>query len=186
MKIIKTKKDLPFFKWDNEWVDMLSSKNQKAIIAALEEIYEIDSKLYSDIQLEAMLNNLNEVMKQTPELERITMINGEEYGLIPDFYRISFGELIDLEKFYLDKNYIGVFSILYRKITSRKGDKYTIEKYDAELNDNMNDISIALFESTMAFFFKSFHLLNQRFPPFTLKVIRQTKIRHWNKKNKMI
>ena len=60
------------------------------------------------------------------------MFEGDKYGFIPDLSKLTTGEYIDLENY--TKNPIAnlhtIMSILYRKITFERGNRYAIENYD--------------------------------------------------------
>lgn len=60
--------------------------------------------------------------------------DNEEYGFIPNLSKLTTGEYIDLESYCKDpiENLHTIMSILYRKITFTRGERYAIEKYDPE------------------------------------------------------
>ena len=58
-------------------------------------------------------------------------LGGVEFGFIPDLENISFGEYIDAEKYLSDWSTMhNAMAVLYRPIVKKKGEKYTIEKYE--------------------------------------------------------
>jgi hypothetical protein len=65
-----------------------------------------------------------------PFINRFTLGN-TEFGFIPDLENISFGEYIDAEKYLSDWSTMhNAMAVLYRPIVKKKGEKYTIEKYE--------------------------------------------------------
>lgn len=72
--------------------------------------------------------------REVSKHERIITLNGVEYGFIPDWEAFSAGEWIDMETYTKDfwKTAHKAMSILYRPITQKWGDKYSIEKYTAK------------------------------------------------------
>lgn len=66
--------------------------------------------------------------------KRIITLDGVEYGFVPDWEDFSVGEWIDLETYTNDfwKTAPKAMSILYRPITRKWGDKYTVADYTAK------------------------------------------------------
>ena len=73
-------------------------------------------------------------------LQKIININGKEYGFEPNLSQMSYGAYVDISKFgqlTIDDNWAKIMSILYRPITDKKGDMYTIEAYKGEIDDKL-------------------------------------------------
>ena len=65
-------------------------------------------------------------------LVRFVTIGGVEYGFEPNLSRMAYGAYVDIaqyEELTIDKNWGKIMNILYRPVTSKKGDLYTIEPY---------------------------------------------------------
>ena len=76
---------------------------------------------------------LVKILNEEPKLVYRFTVGDIEYGLIPDWNRITFGEYLDLVK--LDKgieDIATIMAIMYRPIIKRKKDKYSILRYDIE------------------------------------------------------
>ncbi len=60
--------------------------------------------------------------------------NGEEYGFCPNLSNITTGEYIDLESYCKEpiENLHIIMSILYRKITFKRNERYAIEDYNPD------------------------------------------------------
>lgn len=71
-----------------------------------------------------------EVSKHQP----ILTLDGVEYGFIPDWEKFSAGEWIDMETYTKDfwKTAHKAMAILYRPITRKLGDKYSVAEYTAQ------------------------------------------------------
>jgi hypothetical protein len=66
-------------------------------------------------------------------LQRIVRIGNKEYGFEPNLSQISYGAYADISKFgelTINDNWAKIMSILYRPITDRKADMYTIKPYE--------------------------------------------------------
>jgi hypothetical protein len=65
-------------------------------------------------------------------LQRFITVNGVEYGFEPNLSKMAYGAYVDIaqyEELTIDKNWGKIMNILYRPITSKKGELYTIEPY---------------------------------------------------------
>lgn len=73
-------------------------------------------------------------------LQRIIKIDGKEYGFEPNLSQMSYGAYVDISKFgqlTIDDNWPKIMSILYRPVTEKKGDMYSIEAYKGEIDDKL-------------------------------------------------
>ena len=72
--------------------------------------------------------------REVSKHERILTLDGKEYGFIPDWEKFSAGEWIDMETYTKDfwKTAHKAMSVLYRPITQKWGDKYTVAEYTAQ------------------------------------------------------
>lgn len=77
--------------------------------------------------------HLSKILEEKYQLTHTLSFKGIDYGFIPDLENITVGEAADLDMHLKDvKDYHKAMSILYRKITSKKGDKYLIEDYTSK------------------------------------------------------
>ncbi len=131
----------------------------------LKTFYGLDTKTIRLLKLEqiellvsAITNVLNE---PAPELKIHITYKDKQYGLIPDFSKVTYGTLIDLDDRYKEKDIISIMSILYRPI---KGKINRLGQYDIEdymgYNNTFEDITIDITESVMGFFVQSYQQLN--------------------------
>jgi hypothetical protein len=74
------------------------------------------------------------------ELQRIVNIGGVEYGFEPNLSQIAYGAYADITRYdtiTIDKNWPKIMSILYRRITVKKGDRYQIEAYTGDIDETL-------------------------------------------------
>jgi hypothetical protein len=93
-------------------------------------------------------------------LQRFVTINGIEYGFEPNLSKMSYGAYVDIaqyEELTIDKNWGKIMNILYRPVTSKKGDLYTIEPYTGKDDwDKWLDVSMHIHWGGL-FFFVNLH-----------------------------
>jgi len=73
-------------------------------------------------------------------LQKIIHIDGKEYGFEPNLSQMSYGAYVDISKFAqltIDDNWAKIMSILYRPVTKKQGDMYSIEGYKGEIDDKL-------------------------------------------------
>jgi len=80
--------------------------------------------------LNDLIKHFETLFKSKPQFQNRFKIGQTEFGFIPDFENISWGEYIDLEA-NLSKweTMHKAMAVMYRPITKTKGDKYDIESY---------------------------------------------------------
>lgn len=121
---------------------------------ALDIFYGINSKHYTNMKvkdIELVINALNKALEQKIKLIRRFEMGGIEYGIIPDFDNMTFGEFVDLDKYSeLDKQH-RLMSILYRPINDRFAQTYSIQPYDGS-SEIMGNMPLGIALSAMDFF----------------------------------
>jgi hypothetical protein len=83
------------------------------------------------------------INKVDHELIPIVEWKGVKYGFEPNLSQMSYGSYLDISKYdtlAIDDNWVKIMNILYRPITQRTGEMYSIEPYTAEI-DNTAEIS---------------------------------------------
>ena len=91
-------------------------------------------------------------------LTKIIEIDGVEYGMHPNLSEITLGEYADLETFMgedLQKNLPEIMAILFRPVTAKEGDVYTIEAYDGDITmraEKMRKMKADQVQSALVFF----------------------------------
>jgi len=70
-------------------------------------------------------------------LQRLITIGGVEYGFEPNLSKMAYGAYADVSKYNsisIDDNWAKIMNILYRPVTNKKGDMYSIQTYTGEEN----------------------------------------------------
>ena len=95
----------------------------------------VKKMLYSDLLdimniIKGMLNN----EPSKTDFKKMFMFKEQEYGFVPNLSAISTGEYIDLEAYTKEpvKNLHNIMSILYRPVTNKVNERYTIENYNPD------------------------------------------------------
>ena len=91
---------------------------------------------YNDlIEIMDILKKMIDTEPNKEQFRKTFVFKDDEYGFCPNLSAITTGEYIDLEAYCKDdpiKNLHVIMSILYRKITFSRGDRYAIEEYNPE------------------------------------------------------
>jgi hypothetical protein len=127
-----------------EFIAMKEKSNDEEFIAQkmiqifcgmkLGEVAKIKMK-----HLNELIAHFTKVFSEKPQLIRKFKIKDIEFGFIPKFDDISFGEYVDLENYMKDwKTYHKALSVMYRPIKNTNKDKYDIVDY--EPNEDMQDL----------------------------------------------
>ena len=100
-------------------------------------------------------NILGDMFEQKPQLKKRFVLNGVEYGFIPNLDDMTLGEYVDLDT-YISKwdDMHKAMAVLYRPIETSLGNKYTIEKYTGENQDTMKEIPLDIVFGSMLFFYR--------------------------------
>lgn len=130
---------------------------------------------YSTIQ--HIANLLNE---KTDLVQRFSLRGTDdvvvEFGLIPNFDKMSYGEFIDLEKYMFDnKNYHKAMAVLYRPVKFKSKDKYLIHDYKGTeyMADVMRDAPLDAALSARVFFYRLATKLGNYTMAYTLKELQE-------------
>jgi hypothetical protein len=113
------------------------TKEAEETIAALSDM---PKKLIKELPLRDVAVIMGKVAElqgeQETALKKTFEIEGVEYGMHPNLDALTLGEYADLETFIkngLEKNMPEVMAVLFRKVTERNGEAYTIEAYDGDI-----------------------------------------------------
>ena len=90
---------------------------------------------YSDLlEIMQIIKSLIDTEPDKEEFKKVFIFNKEEYGFVPNLSKITTGEYIDLENYCKEpiKNLHTIMSILYRKITFKRNERYAIEPYNPD------------------------------------------------------
>lgn len=133
---------------------------------SVEDIKKISSKDFIDIS-----NQLTNVLKETPtHIERF-IINGVEFGFIPNLENITAGEYIELDTLFKDEEtYLEQMAVMYRPVVSKHKNLYRIEPFESteKHKDIMIAAPISAYLGSKVFFC---NLLNELLESFQLFLI---------------
>jgi len=123
----------------DKWVKLISKKEKTKSEEAVEIINtlsDIPRKLIKELGIQdiAVILKRISILQQNADnnLNRIIKINDVEYGFHPNLEEITLGEYADIETYLkngLENNLTRLLAILYRPITEKDKDNYSIEAY---------------------------------------------------------
>lgn len=123
------------------------------------DVREVRKLPYSLV--ESILGNISELFKQDTPLTRSFKLkdsegNIVEFGFIPDLHKMSYGEFVDAEKYFIDFNQMHkLMAVMYRPITFRgSSETYLIEDYKGTeyLSDIMLEAPVSVAIGMRVFF----------------------------------
>ena len=158
--------------------EKVNTKENKDSVFLLQKMVEIFCNIELDLtrqikynDLLDIVNHLNDLLKQEPELITTFKIDNVQYGFIPDLENITLGEYIDLDNYLGDwKNMHKAMSVMYRPVTLQKDNRYLIEDYQGSIYaDKMLKSPLSVPISSMVFFYH----LNKELLNYTLKYLNK-------------
>ena len=90
---------------------------------------------YKDLlEIMAIIKKMIDTEPSKLNFRKVFIFNKDEYGFCPNLSGISTGEYIDLENYCKEpiENLHIIMSILYRKITFKRNERYAIEPYNPD------------------------------------------------------
>jgi len=109
---------------------------------------------YKDVN--EITTNLSELFTHKYELKKTFKLGNTEFGFIPNLDDITFGEYSDLDKYITDWDMMhNAMAVLYRPITNKIKDKYSIEDYNGSYTycDVMKYAPVDVVLGAMVFFY---------------------------------
>lgn len=99
-----------------------------------------------------MMTELLEMIGGKHQFEPIVEYNGVEYGFVPSLEELTLGEYVDLDDYLTDMDMLHkTVGVLYRPITQKLGQRYTIEPYQP--NDGYKDFPLGVALGALVFFY---------------------------------
>ena len=135
---------------DNTDENFLASKMIEIFCGiSLKEAYTLKAK-----DVHRITGILADMFEQKPHIKTRFVLNGIEYGFIPNLDDMTLGEYVDLDT-YLGKwqQVEKAMAVLYRPIINTYKNKYTIEEYKAEGQDVYKDMPMDIVLGSMLFFY---------------------------------
>ena len=90
---------------------------------------------YKDLlEIMSIIKTMIDTEPKEEEFRKTFIFKEEEYGFVPNLSKLSTGEYIDLETYCKQpiENLHIIMSILYRKITFKRNERFAIENYDPD------------------------------------------------------
>jgi hypothetical protein len=114
----------------------------------LNEVIKIPLKQFEDI-----IFTIGKALEETPKHVQRFMMNGVEYGFIPNFDNVTTAEYVDLDT-YIDTDVLKAMMVMYRPINQTFGkDLYNIKEYNGTDGfEIMNDAPASVFLGAKVFF----------------------------------
>jgi hypothetical protein len=98
---------------------------------------------------------LTEMFEQKPKLKQRFVMNGVEYGFVPNLDDMTLGEYIDLDTYLGNWEKMEIaMNVLYRPIENKLKDKYTIKEYTAENPEIMQNMPMDAVLGSILFFYR--------------------------------
>jgi hypothetical protein len=102
----------------------------------------------------AICSILVDMFNEQPPLKKHFILDGKEYGFIPNLEDISFGEYVDLDNYLSDWDMMDkAMEVLYRPVKLRHGKRYSIEEYKAIDTGVMKDMPLDAALGAVLFFY---------------------------------
>jgi hypothetical protein len=159
--LIDSWSDVTLKKWI-ELIDIETGSKTKEAEETIAAFSDIPKMLVKELQLKdvaVIMEKIAELQtKQSGILKKVIEIDGIEYAMHPDLNSLTLGEYADIEIFIkngLEKNMAELMAVLFRPITERNGDVYTIEAYDGEITlraEEMKKMAAEQVQSCLVFF----------------------------------
>ncbi len=184
-KLISKWSDVTLEKW-LKLIDFHEGSKSKEAEETIAAVSNIPKDLIKQLELKdvaIIMGKIAELQsKQDSSLKRIVEIDGKEYGFHPDLDSITLGEYADIETFIkndIEKNLPELCAVLYRPITEKKNDVYTIEAYDGNIKirtEEMKKMSAEQVQSALRFFFALGKELLLTLPSFLTERLKEMKM----------
>ena len=97
--------------------------------------FVVKKMAYKDLlEIMGIIKTMIDTEPDKEEFRKTFMFKKEEYGFVPNLSGTSTGEYIDLENYCKNpiENLHIIMSILYRKVTFKRNERYTIESYNPD------------------------------------------------------
>jgi len=182
-KLINKWSEVTLEKW-LKLVKLESGSKSKEAVETITALSNIPRQLVNELTVKdvaVIMEKLSEVqLKQNSSLCRIIEVEGVEYGFHPDLDEITLGEYADIETFIkngIENHLPDLMAVLYRPITDKKNDVYTIEAYDGNIrmrSETFKNMKAEEVQSAMVFFWVFVNELFQILPLYLMDRLKET------------
>tara|TARA_R100000781_G_scaffold13902_1_gene11852 strand:+ start:470 stop:1111 length:642 start_codon:yes stop_codon:yes gene_type:complete len=181
-KLISKWSDVTLEKW-LKLIDLETGSKTKEAAETIAALSDIPKQLIKELSIKdvaVIMSRIAELQqKQDSSLKRIIEINGVEYGFHPDLDSITLGEYADIETFIkngIETQLAKMMAVLYRPITEKKGNIYTIEAYDGDIRmrtQEMKQMSAEQVQSALVFFWHLGKELSLILPSYLMERLKE-------------
>ena len=127
------------------------------------------------------IQHLSNILNSKPELVKTFKMTGTddvtvEFGLIPNFDKMSYGEFVDLEKYlFVDKDFHRAMAVMYRPVKLKSQGSYLIHDYKGTeyLAEVMKSTPLDVALAARVFFYRLATKLSNFTMAYTLKELQQ-------------
>ena len=159
-------------------IDLETGSKTKEAEETITALSDIPKKLVKELPLRdaaLIMSKIAELQsEQDTVLKKVFEIEGVEYAMHPNLDDITLGEYADIESFIkdgLEKNLPELMAVLFRPVTERNGDAYTISAYDGNITiraEEMKKMSAEQVQSALVFFYHLGSVFSKTLPLFLL------------------
>ena len=186
--IPETLRDIKLSQWQR-YIEILEKNKDAELTGFLEKkllgiFCEVELKDIDRIGLSVFDNtiqHLSNILNSKPELVKTFKMTGTddvtvEFGLIPNFDKMSYGEFVDLEKYlFVDKDLHRAMAVMYRPVKLKSKGSYLIHDYNGTeyLAEVMKNTPLDVALSARVFFYRLATKLSNFTMAYTLKELQQ-------------
>ena len=143
-----------FAKLDGKLEDTHDTAIQLKIVEIFCKVPEIVVRNMKATDIAEVCEIINTMFDTNHQLINKFSLGGVDYGFIPELDDMTFGEYMDLDTFIGDNdNLHRAVNVLFRPIEHKRGTRYTIKDYDADISDNAKDFPLDVVLGAIVFFY---------------------------------
>ena len=143
-----------FAKLDGTLEDTHDTAIQLKIVEIFCKVPEIVVRNMKATDIAEVCEIINTMFNTNHQLINKFSLGGVDYGFIPELDDMTFGEYMDLDTFIGDNdNLHRAVNVLFRPIEHKRGTRYTIKEYDADISDNAKDFPLDVVLGAIVFFY---------------------------------
>ena len=182
---IKTLRDVSLRNYQT--LQQLENPSNTDVLKTLFGYSEKDIRAMKQNDLDDMVKQITSLFDEENELCNILQINDTEFGFIPKLDDITYGENTDVSNYINDWGTMHkAMAVLYRPITSKLGDRYSIAKYEGteKYAELMKDAPLDVVLSMIVFFYDLTKELLNCIPSYLQKTtLTKELLSHTSKEN---
>ena len=181
-KIISKWSDVTLEKW-LKLIELETGSKAKEAEETIAALSNIPKQLINELSIKdvaVIMSRMAELQQeQDSSLKNIVKINEVEYGFHPDLDSITLGEYADIETFIkngIETNLPELMAVLYRPVTEKKNDIYTIAAYDGDIRmrtEEMKQMSAEQVQSALVFFYRLGKELSLILPSYLMERLKE-------------